>query len=57
MIIANLLPTLDALVPGQTSTYHRLLSKAHGSGRQLAASLLRILLRHFWLTECKGPRI
>lgn len=45
--IANLLRTLGALVPGQASTYHRVLSQARWSGLQWAAVLLRLLLRHF----------
>jgi hypothetical protein len=45
--IANLLRTLGALVPGQASSYHRVLSQARWSGLQLAALLLRWLLRHF----------
>jgi DDE superfamily endonuclease len=45
--IANLLRTLGSLVPGQASTYHRVLSQARWSGLQLAALLLRLLLRHF----------
>ena len=48
--IANLLRTLGALVPGQASSYHRVLSQAHWSGLQLAALLLRFLLRSFWPT-------
>ena len=48
--IANLLRTLGVLVPGQASSYHRVLSQARGSGLQLAALLLRLLLRHFWPT-------
>lgn len=48
--IANLLRTLGALVPGQASSYHRVLSQARWSGLQLAALLLRFLLRHFWPT-------
>lgn len=48
--IANLLRTLGALVPGQASSYHRLLSHARWSGLQLAALLLRFLLRSFWPT-------
>jgi len=48
--IANLLRTLGALVPGQASTYHRVLSQARWSGLQLAALLLRWLLRHFAAT-------
>jgi DDE superfamily endonuclease len=46
--IANLLRTLGALVPGQASSYHRVLSQARWSGLHLAAVLLRLLLRHFW---------
>lgn len=45
--IANLLRTLGSLVPGQASTYHRVLSQARWSGLQLAALLMRLLLRHF----------
>src|SRR5579875_2418671 len=48
--IANLLRTLGALVPGQASSYHRVLSQARWSGLRLAALLLRLLLRHFWPT-------
>lgn len=48
--IANLLRTLGALVPGQASSYHRVLSQARWSGLQLAALLLRFLLRSFWPT-------
>jgi hypothetical protein len=44
--IANLLRTLGALVPGQASSYHRVLSQARWSGLRLAA----LLLRHFWPT-------
>ncbi|OYV84718.1 MAG: hypothetical protein B7Z73_14910 [Planctomycetia bacterium 21-64-5] len=44
--IANLLRTLGVLVPGQASTYHRVLSQAHWSGLQVATLLLRFLLRH-----------
>jgi len=46
--IANLLRTLGPLVPGQASSYHRVLSQARWSGLHLAALLLRVLLRHFW---------
>lgn len=46
--IANLLRTLGAIVPGQASTYHRVLSQARWSGLQVAALLMRWLLRHFW---------
>lgn len=48
--IANLLRTLGTLVPGQASSYHRVLSQARWSGLQLAALLLRFLLRSFWPT-------
>jgi hypothetical protein len=48
--IANLLRTLGTLVPGQASSYHRVLSQARWSGLQLAALLLRFLLRTFWPT-------
>jgi hypothetical protein len=45
--VANLLRTLGTLVPGQASSYHRVLSQARWSGLRLAALLLRFLLRHF----------
>jgi hypothetical protein len=46
--VANLLRSLGPLVPGQASSYHRVLSQARWSGLRLAAVLLRLLLRYFW---------
>jgi hypothetical protein len=46
--LANLLRSLGPLVPGQASSYHRVLSQARWSGLHLAALLLRRLLRSFW---------
>jgi hypothetical protein len=46
--VCNLLRTLGHLAQGASSSYHRLLSEAHWSGRRLAALLTRLLRRRFW---------
>jgi hypothetical protein len=46
--VANLLRTVADLTEGDPSCYHRVLSFAQWSGLNLAALLLRFLIRHFW---------
>jgi len=46
--VSNLLRSVAALVQGDPSSYHRVLSLAQWSGLALAALLTRFILRHFW---------
>ncbi len=46
--VSNLLRTVPTLAPGAPSRYHRVLSQARWSGRHLAATRARFVLRHFW---------
>src|SRR5262245_60957957 len=46
--VSNLLRLVGHLAHGDPSSYHRVLSAAHWSGLQLAAILVRFLVRHFY---------
>jgi len=48
--VSNLLRTLAHLQQGASSNYHRVLSRAHWSGLQLARLLLAFLIRRFFPT-------
>src|SRR4051812_33261485 len=52
--LTNLLRTVADLTQGDSSSYHRVLSLAHGSALSLAVILTRFILQHFWPKDAFG---